>query len=339
MDSNSSAGVVDLVIHERRERVFLVFAGVFLGSMAMLNIIGITKFIHIGPLQLAVGVLPYPLTFLCTDFISEFYGRERANFVVWLGLALNIFIIFILWLGNTIPAIPFKTDLQRIEQVRHVTVMDPAADGAEAARDSRGMPLEEPAVRMPDGSLKPVTDPRLRPAVDAQSGQPLVNPNTHQPVMELYDAGTDQPIVDEDHLFTRIFLSTRTAVLASMLAYLAAQFCDVFLFHFWKRLTRGKHLWLRNNGSTMISQMVDTVMVVCITFGGSVLAGRQTVGWLLTVIGGSYLFKFVIAALDTIPFYIGVRYLSRYLKIDPAREHSGDAVLGGEVAQPAAEPA
>ena len=69
-------------LRERRERVFLLFAGVFIGSMTMLNILGITRFVHIGPLALAVGVLPYPLTFLCTDFISEFYGRRRANFVV-----------------------------------------------------------------------------------------------------------------------------------------------------------------------------------------------------------------------------------------------------------------
>ena len=66
-------------LRERRERVFLVSAGIFLGSLAMLNIIGITRFVHIGPLALAVGVLPYPLTFLCTDFISEFYGRRRRS--------------------------------------------------------------------------------------------------------------------------------------------------------------------------------------------------------------------------------------------------------------------
>lgn len=50
-------------LQERRERVFLVLAAIFWGSMTLLNVIGITKFIHIGPLALAVGVLPYPLTF------------------------------------------------------------------------------------------------------------------------------------------------------------------------------------------------------------------------------------------------------------------------------------
>ena len=45
-------------LHERRERVFLLLAGIFLAAMVMLNILGITRFIHLGPLALAVGVLP-----------------------------------------------------------------------------------------------------------------------------------------------------------------------------------------------------------------------------------------------------------------------------------------
>src|SRR5690606_35569774 len=77
-------------LFQRRERVFLVFAGLFLGTLAMLNVIGITHFVDLSfsvaglevPMVVAVGVLPYPITFLCTDFISELYGRRRANWVV-----------------------------------------------------------------------------------------------------------------------------------------------------------------------------------------------------------------------------------------------------------------
>jgi len=64
----------------KRESIFWVLSGVFLASMAMLNIIGLTKFIDVFGLSVAVGVLPYPITFLCTDLISEVYGRKRANF-------------------------------------------------------------------------------------------------------------------------------------------------------------------------------------------------------------------------------------------------------------------
>ena len=90
-------------LQERRERVFLILAGVFICAMTMLNILGITRFIQLGPLALAVGVLPYPITFLCTDFISEIYGRKRANFVVWVGFGLNLFFLGVIgkYVGNT----------------------------------------------------------------------------------------------------------------------------------------------------------------------------------------------------------------------------------------------
>ena len=87
------------VITERRERTFLVLAGIFLSAMTLLNVVGITRFIQLGPLALAVGVLPYPLTFLCTDLISELYGRGRANFLVSVGLGINLLILGILTLG------------------------------------------------------------------------------------------------------------------------------------------------------------------------------------------------------------------------------------------------
>ena len=87
-------------LSERRERVFLVLAGVFLSAMTLLNVIGITKFIQLGPLAVAVGVLPYPITFLCTDLISELYGKSRANFLVTVGLFINGFILLVMTAGQ-----------------------------------------------------------------------------------------------------------------------------------------------------------------------------------------------------------------------------------------------
>ena len=80
----------------------------------MLNILGISRFLDLSfavgsfqiPFFIAVGVLPYPITFLCTDLISELYGKERANKVVWVGLALNLWVVFILWLGSVLPPEP-----------------------------------------------------------------------------------------------------------------------------------------------------------------------------------------------------------------------------------------
>lgn len=245
---------VDAKLHERRERVFLLLAGIFLGTLAMLNILGVTRFIDLSftigglqiPFLLAVGVLPYPVTFLCTDFISEFYGRKRANFVVMVGLVLNLWVLFIVWLGG---------------------VLNPPPLG-------------------PDG---------------------LPTPETH------------------GYAFFVVRQLAFGAVVASMLAYLAAQLCDVYLFHFWKRLTKGKHLWLRNNGSTLASQFVDTVAVILITHfyarGLPIDADRDLWPQLLVFIGSGYVFKMVAALADTVPFYLGTAWLSRYLQIDPNREH------------------
>lgn len=258
--ANSDA-TVSPEVRERRERVFLILAGVFICAMTMLNIIGITRFIQLGPLSLAVGVLPYPLTFLCTDLISELYGKARANFLVWVGLGLNIFIIGIMWLGNNLPA----GDSQAPWQVL-----------------------------------------TLAQEISTPSGTSM--------------SGTIE-------LFELLYACTSGAVLASMLAYIAAQFCDVQLFHFFKRLTNGKHLWLRNNFSTLISQMVDSFMVITVTFGAAYLAGNFTLGALGMLMLGSYLFKMVVALIDTAPFYWLTASLRRYLEI-PADETNSNIAVG-----------
>lgn len=244
-------------LHARRERVFLLLAGLFLGSMAMLNILGVSRFIDLSfevggvhvPVPLAIGVLPYPITFLCTDFISELYGRSRANAVVWVGLLLNLWVVLFLWVGGELPP---------------------------------------------------------HPQLEAATGLP--------------------PLEAYDFAFYRIRQLTMGAVAASMAAYLTAQFCDVFLFHFWKQLTNGRHLWLRNNGSTLVSQFVDTFAVITITHfyahGLPVDETRAIWPQLWVYIGSGYVFKATMALLDTLPFYAGVRWLSRYLEIDPNAEHA-----------------
>ncbi len=235
-------------VREKRERVFLVLAGFFLCAMTMLNIIGITRFVQIGPMALAVGVLPYPLTFLCTDLVSELYGRARANFLVTVGLMLNGFIILTMWVGNQMPSADVQPPWQLIQLAEDIA--------------------------LPNGDMAS----------------------------------------NSVELFSLLYATTSGAVLASMIAYIAAQYCDVYLFHFWKRLTNGKHLWLRNNGSTLISQGVDSFMVIIVTFGAQFIAGAMTAGALLVLMGSNYLFKMCVAAADTLPFYAGVHYLKRYLE-------------------------
>lgn len=101
--------------------------------------------------------------------------------------------------------------------------------------------------------------------------------------------------------------------IASMIAYLIAQTVDVRLFHFWKRLTKGKHLWLRNNASTTISQLVDSTAILTILFvAGNLGQEIDTVGKLVILILNSYLFKFFFALFDTPLCYLGVKMFKDY---------------------------
>ncbi|MAX24587.1 MAG: transporter [Phycisphaeraceae bacterium] len=256
-------------IIERRERVFLILAGLFLGTLAILNILGVSRFIKLYEMvfaegtpdqwslvfAVAVGVLPYPVTFLCTDLISEFYGRRRANWVVFVGLILNFWVVGILLVGGWMPG---------WEQFN---------EQGEMIRDAAG--------RLP--------------------------------------------------VFFEIRKLTLAAVGASMVAYLTAQYVDVYLYHFWMKLTKGKHLWIRNNGSTLVSQLVDTTAVILITYftfnvfdpdsgAGLPINPDQSVVFQLVVsfILAGYVFKAVSALLDTIPMYIASSFLRGYLQMDPA---------------------
>ena len=104
-----------------------------------------------------------------------------------------------------------------------------------------------------------------------------------------------------------------------MVAYLTAQFVDVRLFHFWKQRTNGKALWLRNNGSTLVSQLVDTSAVVLIShYGAHVLplqSERAVLPQLISFIASGYLFKLLAALADTLPFIWLTGWLRNWLEV------------------------
>jgi uncharacterized integral membrane protein (TIGR00697 family) len=225
-----------MTVQQRRDLAFLLLAGLFLGTMGMLNILGLTRFLQLGtvgswPIVVAVGALPYPITFLCTDLISEIWGEQKASQLVWVGLVLNGWIVLILWLGGVLPGLAGA----------------PEATFFDVRRLAFG------------------------------------------------------------------------AVGASMVAYLAAQFTDVRLFHFWKRVSAGKALWLRNNGSTLVSQLVDTSAVVMIShYATHVLplrSGEAVLPQLGSYIASGYLFKALAALVDTVPFYLLVGWLRWWLEV------------------------
>lgn len=111
--------------------------------------------------------------------------------------------------------------------------------------------------------------------------------------------------------YTNIFGPVWRLLFASMSAYLLAQLIDVKLFHFWKHLTKGKHLWLRNNGSTMISQFVDSFTVNTIFLYKNPTVFTGDFSHLMHIIWGVYVIKLVIAALDTPFCYLGVWFIEK----------------------------
>ena len=116
-----------------------------------------------------------------------------------------------------------------------------------------------------------------------------------------------------DQTYDSVFRNAWRIIAASMTAYLFAQFVDVRIFHFWKKLTNGKHLWLRNNASTVASQLLDTILVIFILFFG--VWGTDQI---ISAIIDGWLFKMLMALVDT-PIIYGIIYLLKG-KIDIAKE-------------------
>jgi queuosine precursor transporter len=218
-----SAPVADDPEQRPVDFLFLVLAAVFLASIVACNIIA-NKFLTVDLgfkiFTLSAGALPYPITFLATDLLSELYGRRRANQVVWSGFAAMMFTLLALWLGMQFPAI------------------------------------------------------------------------------------ADSPV--SDATYQAAFGNTWRVIAASMAAYLFAQFCDVRLFHFWREMTKGKHLWLRNNASTVLSQLVDSVLVVLVLF-----LGVKPSNEMMAIIFDLWLFKALVALADTPLFYLGTAIFKR----------------------------
>jgi len=171
--------------------------------------------------EISVGILPYPVTFLITDIISEIYGKKKANQVVTTGLFASFFSLLIVYVANDVPA------------------------------------------------------------------------TTWSPI--------------DNTLFTKVFGATAVAVFSSMMAYLFAQYIDIQIFHFWKRVTQGRHLWLRNNLSTFTSQFVDTFTVLLLLCSFGKIPWELFSGLLVS----GFLFKLLIAVLDTPFLYAAVYALRR----------------------------
>lgn len=223
------------------QRIYMLLGALFITSLVVSNLI-FQKFFYWYPFdiqifgfnlfEISVGILPYPITFLITDLISEIYGKKRANQVVVTGIFASVFSLLIILVADSVPAIE------------------------------------------------------------------------------------NSPV--DDALFTKVFGQSVIAVFASMTAYLFAQFIDIQIYHFWKRLTKGKHLWLRNNFSTWFSQFIDTFSILTLLCSFGVLPWESFKGLLIS----GFLFKVMVAALDTPFLYLGVYLFRKRFKLKVNEEIS-----------------
>jgi len=226
-------------------RIYLYLGALFITSLVVSNLI-FQKFFYWNPFgdvtifgaplfEISVGILPYPVTFLITDLISEIFGRKKANQMVVAGIFASFFSLLIVYTANAVPA----------------------------------------------AAWSPV----------------------------------------QDSLFTSVFGNTIVAVFASMMAYLIAQFVDIQIYHFWKRVTKGKYLWLRNNFSTFSSQLIDTFTVVALLCWFGEIPWDKFKG---LVISG-FTFKIIIALLDTPFLYLFVYMMRKRFKLVANEEIDLDA--------------
>ena len=107
-------------------------------------------------------------------------------------------------------------------------------------------------------------------------------------------------IWEAQEAYDRILGGVPRIVVGSMVGYLVSQNHDVYAFDFWKRRTNGRHLWFRNNASTLVSQAIDTSLFITIAFWGLVPNGV-----FVSMLMGQYVAKVVVAILDT-PVVYGV---------------------------------
>ena len=222
------------------QKIYFILGGIFIASLVVSNLI-FQKFFYWYPFgdftffgakffEISVGIIPYPITFLVTDIISEIYGKKKANQVVTTGIFASIFSLLIVFIANEVPAIE------------------------------------------------------------------------------------NSPVNNE--LFSKVFGQTALAVLASMTAYLFAQYVDIQVYHFWKKLTKGKMLWLRNNFSTITSQAIDTFSVLFLLCSFKILPW-EIFGKLFI---SGFAFKIFIALLDTPLMYLAIYFFRKKFKLNVNEE-------------------
>lgn len=251
--------MIQIILKDRATRLFIILAGVFIANAMLAEFIGIKIFsledtfglnranmnIFGGSFSfhLSAGVLLWPVVFVMTDMINEYYGRKGVRFLSYLAVILIAY-AFIVVLGAI----------------------------------------------------------HLSPSEYFKMGHDIPNPN---------------------NAFKGVFGQGLWIIVGSLVAFLVGQILDVIVFHKIKKATGEKNIWIRTTGSTMVSQLVDTFIVLFIAFYiGPKIEGDPSKQWTihqLAVTGtGNYLYKFVVAVLLTPIIYLLHAWIEKYLGNDLA---------------------
>ena len=224
--------------NERRIWLFVFLSGLFITCAITAELIS-NKLIDIpiqfelfgkelGPFTTIVGVLPWPIVFLLTDLLNEFYGEKVVRRLSWITSVMIAFCFIIVTLAIALPA-----------------------------------------KEIPNSSL----------ATNAQ--------------------------------FNAVFGQAQMVIIGSISAFLLSQLMDVFVFHFIKSKTGNRFIWMRSTGSTLISQLIDTYVVLYIAF---VLPGNMSFSDYMSIAPTNYLLKIGIAISLTPMIYLGHYLIRKYLR-------------------------
>jgi uncharacterized integral membrane protein (TIGR00697 family) len=225
--------------NQRRQWLFVFLVGLFITNAVTAELIS-NKLIEIpfsfalggkqvGPFTTIVGVIPWPVVFILTDLLNEFYGEKAIRRVSWITALLIAYCFIIVSIA-----------------------------------------LGLPAKEIPGSSLA------------------------------------------NDHEFSKVFGQAQMVIVGSIAAFLLSQLMDATLFHWIKRKTGNRFIWLRSTGSTVISQLVDSFVVLYIGF---VLPGTLSFDQFLHIAPTNYLLKLIIAVSLTPLIYLGHYLVKRYLNI------------------------
>ena len=211
----------------KKELVFIILAGIFITNAVTAELIG-GKLIQIGPFVMSIGILPWPVVFLTTDLINDYFGKEGVKKLSYITAALIAYSFILLFLAMTIPA----------------------ATG-----------------------ISPV----------------------------------------DDEQFKAVFGQSMWIIVGSIIAFLFSQLIDVYIFSYFKKKTGNKKIWLRATGSTIISQLFDSFIVLGIAFW---LPGKINTETFVSSALTGYTFKLGTAILLTPIIYLGHYWIQKYIKED-----------------------